>query len=310
MVIRSAMGRLDGDGRQLLLDADVLIGREPDASLQFEDESVSWRHASVRWTGRVWELQDLGSLNGTYVDSERVSAGQRVPLRIGAELRFGDCEEIWRLTDAAPPSASVVDVMTGERTFARGGLIALPSADEPQISMYQRPDGRWIAERSDAVWEPKALEVIGVGARQFRFEPGSVVSATAASRVDQLTPATMALEFQVARGEDQVDLTIVHSSRRIPLRPRAHTYLLLTLARLRVRDQAESALPETSHGWVYQEELVKMLASSPTQVGVDVYRARRQFAESGVVNAPQIIERRATSHEVRIGVASLSIREV
>jgi hypothetical protein len=307
MIVSSGMGRLDGDGRQLLLEADVLIGREPDAALQFQHESVSWRHASVRWTGRVWELQDLGSLNGTYVDTERVAPGQRVPLKIGAELRFGDSPEIWRLTDAAPPSASIVDLETGERMFARSGLIAIPSADDPEISMYQRPDGRWVAERADSVWEPKALEVIVVGSRQFRFEPGAMVSATAASRVDQLTPGSMALEFVVARGEDQVDLTIVHHARRIPLRPRAHTYLLLTLARLRVRDQGEAELPETSHGWVYQEELVTMLASSQTQVGVDIYRARRQFAESGVVNAPQIIERRMTSHEVRIGVASLSI---
>jgi hypothetical protein len=302
------MGRLDGDGRQLLLDADVLIGREPGAALWFEDESVSWRHASVRWTGRVWELQDLGSLNGTFVDSQRVAAGQRVALRIGAELRFGDSPEIWRLMDASPPSASLVDLETGERTFASAGLIAVPNPDEPEVSMYRSPDGRWLAERSDSVWEPKPLEVITVGARQFRFEPGSVISATSASRLDQLTPATMALEFVVARGEDHVDLTIVHPSRRIPLRPRAHTYLLLTLARLRIRDQGETGLPATSHGWVYQEDLVKMLATSPTQVGVDIFRARRQFAENGIVNAPQIVERRTTSHEIRIGVEALTIQ--
>jgi ABC transport system ATP-binding/permease protein len=57
------MGVLESRTQRFLLTADHLIGREPTAALRLNDESVSWRHASLRWTGQIWELQDLGSSN-------------------------------------------------------------------------------------------------------------------------------------------------------------------------------------------------------------------------------------------------------
>lgn len=300
------MGVLESQGRRYMLSGDVLVGREPTAALRLADDSVSWRHASLRWTGRVWELQDLGSMNGTFVDAERIAPGQRVAIRIGTRITFGTHE--WTLVDAGPPPTSVVDIESGERLFAEDGLIAIPSGDQPDISLFQGADGSWVAEGQNGSWQPSAMEVLSAGTRRFRFEPGDVVAATSASQRDQVTPATVTLEFVVSRDEEHVDLTVSHPTRRIELRPRAHTYLLLTLARLRVQDQSNQGLPPTSHGWVHQEKLVKMLATNPTQLAVDICRARRQFGDSGIANAPQIIERRLTSHELRIGAANLSIR--
>jgi hypothetical protein len=100
----------------------------------------------------------------------------------------------------------------------------------------------------------------------------------------------------------------VHRDRRTPLRPRAHGYVLLTLARLREKDQADPTLCPESHGWVYQDQLVKMLAMSPTQLAVDIYRARQQFSEAGVAEAAQLVERRSMTHELRLGVPHLVIR--
>lgn len=295
------------DGARCFLGADHLIGREPSAPLRLDDVSVSWRHASLRWTGLAWELQDLGSRNGTFVDGERILPGSRVLLRLGSRLRFGSQAGEWHLVDADPPLPSAWDVETGERIFAEDGLIALPNAEEPEVSIYCQADGSWVAERAALVWEPKPLEVVAIGPRQFRFEPGGAVHETWSSRVDQLTPATIALEFVVSRNEEQVDLTVVHPARRIALRPRAHGYMLLTLARLRAEDQRDSSIPATSQGWVHQEQLVKMLATSPPQLAVDIFRARKQFSEAGIADAAQIVERRPTSHELRIGVANLAI---
>jgi len=100
----------------------------------------------------------------------------------------------------------------------------------------------------------------------------------------------------------------VHKERRTQLRPRAHGYVLLTLARLRQKDQADSALSPESQGWIYQEQLVKMLATTPSQLAVDIYRARQQFNEAGVADSAQLVERRSMTHELRIGVSNLSIR--
>src|SRR5688572_5893787 len=120
------MGLLKCFGKHCVLGADQLIGREPGAALRLDDDSVSWRHASLRWTGQAWELQDLGSKNGTFLDGRRIAPGTRTLLRMGSELRFGDTKELWSLADADPPGTSLVDVATGERISALDDLIAAP----------------------------------------------------------------------------------------------------------------------------------------------------------------------------------------
>lgn len=304
------MGVLESKNQRCLLSADHLVGREPSAALRLSDESVSWRHASLRWTGQLWELQDLGSSNGTFLNGTRIPPGTRAPLRVGFRIRFGNEEDEFRLVDAGPPATALVDLVTGERIFAVDDLVALPASETPELFLSRQADGEWVAEQADKAWEPKPLEVLAVAGRQFRFEPSNAVSATVAGRGDLLTPSALALEFSVTRDEEYVELVICHGQRRTPLRPRAHTYLLLTLARLRVRDQSEAAVAPDGQGWVYQDQLIKMLATTQMQLAVDIYRARKQFSEAGVADAAQIVERRGTSHELRLGVSRLEIRRL
>ncbi|MDA4895089.1 FHA domain-containing protein [Streptomyces sp. MS2A] len=74
-------------GARYLLDTDVTtIGRHPEADIFFDDVTVSRRHAEVIRTGTVFEIVDQRSLNGTYVNGERVD---RSPLGNGFELRVG-----------------------------------------------------------------------------------------------------------------------------------------------------------------------------------------------------------------------------
>jgi hypothetical protein len=305
-----AMGFLECRGRRCLLGADQLIGREPSAALRFDDDSVSWRHASLRWTGQAWELQDLGSLNGTFVDGQRVPAGTRALLRVGSRIRFGNSLDEWEVGDVSAPATCVVDLDSGERWFALDELIALPSPESPELFLSRQGSGDWVAEHSERVWEPQPLEVLTVGARRFRFEPGLAVNATRGGAATLVKPGLCALEFVVSRNEEYVELTIRHGQARIPLRPRSHLYLLLTLARLRVRDQADPAVGGDAEGWVYRDQLVKMLGTSATQLAVDVYRVRKQFSDAGVTDAAQIVERRGTSHELRIGCSQLEIRSL
>jgi FHA domain len=302
------MGLLQSGGRRCVLGADQLIGREPGAAIRLDDESVSWRHASLRWTGMAWELQDLGSLNGTYVDGQRIGPGARAVLSLGSELRFGFSPEAWQLEALDPPGTSLVDVATGERISGEDDLIAAPQAGEPALFVSRQAQGDWVAECDDRVWEPLPLEVIHVAGRQYRFEPGAPVYATTAGRREEPTPRAMALEFFVSRDEEYVEIAILHGAKRIELRPRAHGYMMLTLARLRMQDQTDGALSEASHGWVPQERLLKMLATTPPLLAVDIYRARKQFSEAGVSDSAQVVERRATTHELRIGVPKISIQ--
>lgn len=74
-------------GARYLLDTDVTtVGRHPEADIFFDDVTVSRRHAEITRTGTVFEMVDQRSLNGTYVNGERVD---RATLTDGAEVRIG-----------------------------------------------------------------------------------------------------------------------------------------------------------------------------------------------------------------------------
>lgn len=74
-------------GARYLLDSDVTtVGRHPEADIFFDDVTVSRRHAEITRTGTSFELVDQRSLNGTYVNGERVD---RAVLTNGAEVRVG-----------------------------------------------------------------------------------------------------------------------------------------------------------------------------------------------------------------------------
>ena len=62
------------------------IGRHPDSDIFLDDITVSRRHAAVRRIDGGYEVSDVGSLNGTYVDHKRVDTA---PLHHLADLQIG-----------------------------------------------------------------------------------------------------------------------------------------------------------------------------------------------------------------------------
>lgn len=74
-------------GSKFFLDTDsTQMGRHPDSDIFLDDITVSRRHAEIRRANSGFTLQDLGSLNGTYVNRERV---ERSDLRSGDEIQIG-----------------------------------------------------------------------------------------------------------------------------------------------------------------------------------------------------------------------------
>ena len=72
--------------RFALDDALVTAGRHPDSGIFLDDITVSRRHAEVRRVGDGYKVADVGSLNGTYLNRERV---ERAELHEGDELQIG-----------------------------------------------------------------------------------------------------------------------------------------------------------------------------------------------------------------------------
>lgn len=76
-----------GSGARFLLDADrVLIGRSERADILLDDVTVSRKHAQFVREGSEFLVRDSGSLNGTYVNRQRVDSAV---LRAGDEVQIG-----------------------------------------------------------------------------------------------------------------------------------------------------------------------------------------------------------------------------
>ena len=70
-----------------LEQAPLLIGRGNDAAIRLDDDYVSTRHARIGSSGDQWYVEDLGSTNGTYVGSSRIS--QPTAISLGSQIRIG-----------------------------------------------------------------------------------------------------------------------------------------------------------------------------------------------------------------------------
>jgi pSer/pThr/pTyr-binding forkhead associated (FHA) protein len=74
-------------GSRFLLDKDVTTaGRHPDSDIFLDDVTVSRRHAEFTRTDAGFVVSDVGSLNGTYLNRERI---ERAPLANGDEVQVG-----------------------------------------------------------------------------------------------------------------------------------------------------------------------------------------------------------------------------
>jgi len=75
-------------GARFLLDTDVVtVGRHPDSDIFLDDISVSRRHATFTRGGSGYVVADLGSLNGSYVNRDRIDSD--VALTGGDEVQIG-----------------------------------------------------------------------------------------------------------------------------------------------------------------------------------------------------------------------------
>ena len=72
--------------RYALDEAVVSAGRHPDSTIFLDDITVSRRHAEIRQVAGGYQVKDVGSLNGTYLNRERVEESS---LRDGDELQIG-----------------------------------------------------------------------------------------------------------------------------------------------------------------------------------------------------------------------------
>ena len=123
------MGRLLVQGpegqREVRLATHNTLGRHPNNSIQILDRIVSKEHCHIDLVDGKWILRDLGSLNGTYVNGERV--GER-ELHDGDQITMGSTRIVFQLDEEeraarsdAPGAAAGGTPAAGTASGGQGG---------------------------------------------------------------------------------------------------------------------------------------------------------------------------------------------
>ena len=294
-----------------ILEPSHVVGRvpAPRCSLTLDEPFVSGVHAELRWMGAAWELKDLGSRNGTYLEGRRLDPSAPHKIAKGSKFAFGKRDREWEMIDASGPPIMVVPLGGGEPVLLRDDFIALPSSDDPRATIYRTIDGVWVLESADEGLRPLAdLQTFEAVGRLWRFScaemPPPTLATTGGFLQGRVELHDVDLAFSVSSDEVHVRLEMRYAGRDVDMGSRKHNYLLLTLARRRLEEKKDG-LPETSCGWIDQEELAHDPSMAPPQLNIDVHRIREQFSKAGVVDAAGIVERRPG--QLRFGTSRVTI---
>jgi hypothetical protein len=295
------------DNVQMVLPGRCLVGRAPTCDLVLPERNDSGQHAVIAWNGTGWDVQDLGSRNGTYVDDQRLGGDTRVRLRHDSRVRFGRESSPWTLVDDTAPVAMAQRLTSREWRRAEGGYLALPGPEHYECAVYQTSDGGWVVERGSEV-SPVADQgtVSTSGGELWRVVLPVAVLATEKEGDMPRLLARLRLRFRHSLDEEQVELTAFCGKERLDLGIRAHHYPLLLLARRRLTDR-RAGLTEADEGWVLLDELLQMLNMGESHLNISIHRARNQLGELGVVDAASLVERKPRMRRIRLGLADFEV---
>jgi pSer/pThr/pTyr-binding forkhead associated (FHA) protein len=288
--------------RRFTLGSRCLLGRHPACDIQLEEVHISGEHASLHWRGDRWELRDLGSKNGTFLEGRRLAPGERVALEAGQSFLLGSSGAYFRLVDAGPPVARARNAVNQEVREAAGALLVLPNDESPIASLFLDGNGRWVLEFGESQQYVADHERLTIGGEEWELELPMATAETLEG--SSFTLDAIHMKIGVSRDEEHVAVTVEHKGRSYELTPRTYHYLLATLARIRLK---ESALPESEQGWVDREILCRMLAIDGNKLNVDIHRVRKQISALGVQDAASVVERRQGTSQVRLGVRSVEV---
>ncbi len=136
----------DRAGTKIVVEGELVLGRQTDGEGQFADSEMSRRHARIaRGFAEDYGIEDLGSSNGTIVNGTRISAPTL--LSTGDTIELGGAKLVVRaLTSPAPATAATPPTLAVrlEVDFEAGtAAVALDEAGDMVTMKFV--DGHWRA---------------------------------------------------------------------------------------------------------------------------------------------------------------------
>ena len=222
------------------LPARCVLGRSSACTIRITDSEVSGEHALMRWDSGIWELQDLHSRNGTYVDGQRLRGELLLPaprvIRVGDSVLVPLADLGGELTAPELHGPHVI----GERL--RRVFAAIAGLAEVSPSLYfrgesgsgkelaarelhrrARPHGPFVAVNCAAIPESLA-EALLFGVRRGAFS-GAVEASEGYLRaahggvlfLDEIGELSLALQAKLLRALETRSVVPVGDTRGHPI---------------------------------------------------------------------------------------------
>jgi len=299
------------------------IGRGPDNDLVVNDARISWNHTQV-WIedGKIW-VKDLGSLNGTFINDERV----RNPVEVhdGTKVRLGP--ELALQVRGAPPqelnlmprSLTLEDLASGLQVPLRSDRFVMGSAEDADLRLKDapamaamliiHPDGEvWVGSEDETEHPVDLGEVFQVCGRDFQIVEADPVRQPTVEQDPERYPYLLTATLDGATGPEASLEDLANPGRVHRIESDNRAVLLFLLGRQRQRDR-EAGQPRAERGWCADADVVTGIwgragrSEDPNRLHVLVHRLRKELKSAGF--DPWCIEKRR--RYIRIRVAQISM---
>lgn len=295
------------------------FGRLAATDTQIDKPYISKLHAAIEWNGRSWRIKNLG-LNGTWVNDLALAEGECITLEPNDHIHLAEQHEPgYKVMDLTPPADMLWPLTSDQGKSAvpvepiyLSRYHLLPDNQSPELALYQdEQDQQWYAESSSNHLEHQRQPICQGDTLQFnnrlwRFVPAQVYGPTEARSHKSHTLTEFEFVFNLSLDEETTQLELHHPKQHLDLAVRSHHYLMLQLARHRAED-ASQGLDFSSQGWVYADQLASELGLDATHMNIQIFRARKQLADSlpEIADHQNLLERRGG--KIRFGCAKFKI---
>lgn len=277
-------------GEKVFLKSHHVFGRNREkADTELTNKDISQIHASMRWDGMEWMLTDF-SRNGIWIDGIRIVPGKSTGLKEGNIIHFGSADNgAWKIVNLKRPSNVLFPINHEGPVIELERLHALPDNAIPDILVYLSHTGQWIYENENGTTPLSHGDIIHHKNESWQFFCAEPVDTTFTRQETR----DIQFIFHVSVDEEHVVTKIQIGDDIIDLGERAHHYMLLTLARQRLKD-ARKGMDQATQGWIELDRMSHILNLEQCHLNIHIFRARKQINAvlPETANVPQIIERR------------------
>lgn len=211
------------------------------------------------------------------------------------------------MTNDGAPKCLLISIDAPAAAQEITDVLVLPNETSPEITIFQSSKGQWQAETHNDSYPLESGMKLNTSAGSWVFiAPESTELTQQARSGSEMEPANTTIVFHVSQDEEHVKMSALMASTLIDFGERSHHYLLLFLARLRLKD-IQLGVADHEQGWIDKSLLSQQTGLDENHINLQIYRFRQQLyqAPNAALQLLNLVERRRG--KIRFGQQNITI---